>query len=457
MGLYKICKHDAKARDRCAHSWWATFRHVRVSLNKWTNRDITTKAEAKAVLDEFRSAVRAGTFDRRGIDPPKLQSGLTFREFANIYKQRHVQAKGLAIAATIDYRLKPLLATFADHLLAEIRTSDVEDFIADLKKPRIVNGLPDRRLTPASINRSMQLLRHMFNWAVGREYLDKTPFRRGTETLIRKEREDNQRRRRLSEDEETRLLSVAPPHMRSMIITALDTGMRRGEMLALRFADIDFKRKLIILRGVTTKSKKTRAVPIPTARLEAVLKWLRLDAAGDEKPADTRVFSDETGVPIRNFRKTWVLTVLRAHGVTPHWRRQGGWKHVTRECQMEFQRINLHWHDLRHEYASRLVEQHVPLAQVRDLLGHASIITTERYDNQTLESLQIAAARLERGEAFDSSYARNGARDDTTDAPSQATEVNSPAHRTSGLTRRIHARLRPRKTPQSRGRRSSDR
>lgn len=61
--------------------------------------------------------------------------------------------------------------------------------------------------------------------------------------------------------------------------------------------------------------------------------------------------------------------------------------------------------DLRHEYASRLVERGVPLSQVRDLLGHASITTTERYDNQTTESLQ-AAARLERGETFDSSSPR---------------------------------------------------
>jgi site-specific recombinase XerD len=41
--------------------------------------------------------------------------------------------------------------------------------------------------------------------------------------------------------------------------------------------------------------------------------------------------------------------------------------------------VNLRWHDLRHEYASRLVEKGVPLSQVRDLLGHASIVTTERY------------------------------------------------------------------------------
>jgi len=55
-----------------------------------------------------------------------------------------------------------------------------------------------------------------------------------------------------------------------------------------------------------------------------------------------------------------------------------------------FRPSNLHWHDLRHDYASRLVEHGVPLGQVRDLLGHASITTTERHDDQTLENQQLA-------------------------------------------------------------------
>ena len=71
------------------------------------------------------------------------------------------------------------------------------------------------------------------------------------------------------------------------------------------------------------------------------------------------------------------------------------------EGHVRFRDINLHWHDLRHEYASRLVERGVPLAQVRDLLGHASILTTERYDNQRLEALQAAVERLEGGKTFD--------------------------------------------------------
>jgi integrase len=249
-----------------------------VSLEKWTNRDIKTKAEADKALDDLRAAIRAGTFHERGLEPSIEKSPLTFSKFADVYKQRHVLAKGLALAETIDYRLKPLIERFGERLLADIKTADIEDFVADLKQPRVVNSLEGRTLSPASINRTLGLLRHMLNWAVGREYLDRTPFRRGTEVLVRLEREDNKRRRRVSEEEEAALLAVASPHLRSMIIAALDTGMRRGEMLALRFGDIDSKRRVIVLRGETTKSRRTRVLPIRTSRLLAVLEWLRLDS-----------------------------------------------------------------------------------------------------------------------------------------------------------------------------------
>lgn len=124
MGLYKICDHKGRARDRCEHAWWGSFRGVRVSLAKWTNREIDNKAKAGEALDDLRRAVRDGTFDERGLEPPREVTTLTFREFADIYKQRHVFAKGLAIGKTIDYRLKPLIDRFGDHALKEIKTAD---------------------------------------------------------------------------------------------------------------------------------------------------------------------------------------------------------------------------------------------------------------------------------------------------------------------------------------------
>ncbi len=173
-----------------------------------------------------------------------------------------------------------------------------------------------------------------------------------------------------------------------MIVAAIDTGMRQGEMLALRFGDVDLEHGLVTLRGETTKSRKTRVVPISTERLRAVIEWLRLDADGDEKAEEALVFSNEAGEPLRLFHRTWVSLVLRAHGLTPTWAPRMNYQGLSDASQDAFRRINLRWHDLRHEYASRLVEHGVPLAQVRDLLGHASITTTERYDNQTVANLK---------------------------------------------------------------------
>ena len=90
----------------------------------------------------------------------------------------------------------------------------------------------------------------------------------------------------------------------------------------------------------------------------------------------TLVFSNGAGEPLCWFQRPW-RAALKAAGV-----------------------LDFRWHDLRHEYASRLVEKGVPLSQVRDLLGHASIVTTERYDNQKPEVLLEAAKRLETGETF---------------------------------------------------------
>lgn len=421
MGLYKICEHTGRQRDRCGHGWWGSFRGVRVSLAKWANREIASKAEASAVLDELRLAIRAGTFDPAGTSPPS--SVLTFREFVEIYRTRHVIPKRLALAKEYDWSVRPFVERFGHRPLADIHTADIQDFIADLQKPRVVGRRPGLRvLSPARVNRIVDLLRHMLNWAVGREYLERTPFKRGSETLIKKLREDNRRRRRVDEQEETALLQAAPPHIRAMLVAALDTGMRQGEMLALTFADVDLDRGLITLRGQTTKSRRSRVVPVSTGRLRAVFAWLRLDAEGREKPAEALVFSNEVGEPLRLFHRTWQALVLRAHGLTPTRNRRLDYHGLSDQSQDAFRHINLRWHDLRHEYASRLVEHGVPLAQVRDLLGHASITTTERYDNQTVASLQRAAATLERGQAFAPGHTDRLSRifqDTASDAPSR--------------------------------------
>jgi len=81
---------------------------------KWTDREIRSKTEAGIALDELRAAVRARTFDERGLRPRPESSSLTFRQFAEIYTEKHARAKSLALATEINYRLKPLLERFGD-------------------------------------------------------------------------------------------------------------------------------------------------------------------------------------------------------------------------------------------------------------------------------------------------------------------------------------------------------
>jgi integrase len=308
------------------------------------------------------AAIRDGTFDR-----PVAASLPTFDAFADLYIERYVKFKQLRSADTIEFRLRALRRRFEPRPIDMITVDDIENFVRDLRAAG---------KKPGTINRHLALLRAMLNWAVERDCLDQTPFRRGSQAVIKLERENNRRYRRLTLDEERALLQVAPPLLQALIIAALDTGMRRGELLSLHFTDIDDERQVIHVRAEVAKSKKGRDIPIATTRLKGVLDRLRLDAAGQEKPAEAHVFSNEVGEPTKDFRGAWLKALAQA-GIT-----------------------DLRFHDLRGEYASRLVERGVPLSQVRDLLGHSSIVTTERYDRQTFKALEAAARRLETGESF---------------------------------------------------------
>jgi hypothetical protein len=87
-----------------------------------------------------------------------------------------VLAKGLALSSTLDYRLKSLVERFGERPIAEIKTADLDDVVADLKQQRVVNGLDGRGLTPASTSRPVGCLRHMLNWRSPRVPLS-APFR----------------------------------------------------------------------------------------------------------------------------------------------------------------------------------------------------------------------------------------------------------------------------------------
>jgi integrase len=139
----------------------------------------------------------------------------------------------------------------------------------------------------------------------------------------------------------------------------MNTGMRRGELLALKWSAIDFKRALLTVEGVTAKSKQTRHLPLNTEALDVLKKWQK------QAPDAERIFPVAT-----SFKSAWVPMLVRANIA------------------------DFRWHDLRHHFASRLASAGIPLNDIRELLGHATITMVLRYAHLSPDRKRAAVAAL---------------------------------------------------------------
>lgn len=190
----------------------------------------------------------------------------------------------------------------------------------------------------------------MFNVAIEEEYLRENPARK-----IKKYSErDRVSDRVLSEEEETRLLSASYPRLRSVIFVVLNTGLRLGEVLSLKWELVDFNKKT--LKVERTKSGKPLTLPM---NRDLLAEMKRLRALGS---TNQYVFQNpKTGKPITTIRSAFEGACRRA-GIT-----------------------GLTFHRLRHTVASRLIERNADIEEVRSILGHSSIAVTQRYVHATEE------------------------------------------------------------------------
>lgn len=389
--IYKRCPHKGRDRDRCPDPWYGTYQlrgqsRVRVSLAKWTGHDVKTKGDAKLAFDQLKTEMRAGRYNPIGLAllTPVADSTqiTTFRQLATQYESLYVTARRLRTSEQFKYRLKPLMEEFADEDITAITSDRIERWQATLRHPRVFPGETYPRLpSTASVNRPVSLLRSILGWAVEHDRL-------GGKPKVRLDQEDYSRFRRVGGGEEESLLGAAPDRLKALIVVALDTGMRQGEMLALRCGDI--LSDSICLRGVTTKSAKTRVLPIATARLRAILDWLK-DNKDDTAPLIT---SEDGTAGLLSFRRMWDSCRLRAHGFEPELTETLNLGPISRS---QLRQIDLHWHDLRHEFACRLDDRGVSLGVIQRLLGHASIVTTERYLRRGNKELMAGAVKLDDG------------------------------------------------------------
>jgi integrase len=318
-----------------------------------------------------------------------------------------------------------------DKPIAEIARADVEavrTWRREQHAARVGQSRPHAKGGEAGTNRLLSRLRHLLGWAVVEGYLTETPFRRsGVAAIKLTPGVEGARTRRLEPGEETQLLAHATPHLRALIVAALTTGCRLGELLSLQWSQVRYDEKgearWLVLTAEKTKTATARTIPIGP-RLRAELAMRRHAPDGKEHKGAAFVFGTETGEQVGSIRRSWETTVLYAHGLTPRWIKERKGK-LSAESRAELRAIDLHFHDLRRQFACTLLESGADLHDVRDFLGHAAISTTSRYLQSTPVRLERALARLEESAGFaHGSHTDAPASPDMTPGADVATESN---------------------------------
>ena len=274
--------------------------------------------------------------------------------------------------------LKRIKSRFSD--LMGKRLDEVHPWL--IEKWRLKN-----KRKPTTINRDIAALKAAFGRATEWGFIDRNPIAK-----IKPLKVDNSPKPRfLSDTEQQRLLAALDARelrlralkdkhkpyisavqyvdfLKPMTLLALHTGMRRGEIFSLTWEDLDLERRILTVGGISAKSGKTRHIPLNTTCWNVLNQW------ADQMQPFTKidyVFPSKTGGKLNNIRKAW--------------------KSVMTDARIE----NFRWHDLRHHFASSLVQRGVDLNTIRDLLGHADLKMTLRYAHLSPDQKAAAVELLE--------------------------------------------------------------
>ena len=297
---------------------------------------------------------------------------MTFNDLAEVYKETRMKPaeyrddrkiSGMRSLASANSHLSSLIGYFGSTLLRSITVGKIERF----KQYRL--SIPSKRgrdRSITSVNRECEFLRSMLQFALCEGWIDRNPFELASTPIISKG-DEQKRTRTLSREEEKRILEVCGPetsgsHLYSLIVFALDTGCRKNEILTLCWSAVDFENRRIVIQALNTKTLTSRIVPLSSRLRDELLKLYR-----DQRP-DEKVFTH----------------IKHIHQI---------WKTACKEAQID----NLHFHDLRATFATRLIESGMPIEQVAKITGHSQLsILYSHYLRNTSETIERAADLLNR-------------------------------------------------------------
>lgn len=427
------CKGGPAGWPKCPCPWYLKqfvwggkpyAMNLTVHAQTFLNEALTTKTRAEAIAEAVRASIRAGTYvsakAQRKARPVVVTAGLTLDTViarfdkaiitADAEKRDTTKAGDRACLAKFAAFTPPKHPTTLG--AGDIAALCIEDVLAFRTSP------PIKRLTASSWTKYRNAITALLRWAKAEGLAPSDVFAdaRPDHARLLRRGKSARRTRRVTEDEEGRLLRAAghvhdettATRLQGLIIAAIETGLRLGELLALVWGDVDVDARTVTVRAEDIGASKTgasRVVPMST-RLRDELRTLRTDPNGEPWPRGARVFGNAVGEPIRSIKKAWQTAVLRAHGVGPTWTATGG---LAVACQARWRTIDLHFHDLRHEAGCRWLESRVfDLEQIRQMYGHATVAQTAHYLHAAGQSARTAMDAYDAARTQRAAVAANG-------------------------------------------------
>ena len=303
-----------------------------------------SKREALDYLGKVKASIREGRF----FDIKK-ENRVIFNELLDGYVEKVKNEK--YFNTSIRYFIPVIRERFGKKLISEIDYKALEDFRDERKKTPTQYGTPRSDRT---VNLEMAILRHILRKGLKWGMLEKNPFE-NADDLFYKNR--NKRERALTEDEVKRLIEACPPYLKPIVVTAVYTGLRKGDVLNLKWKAIDLERGII--RLTEQKTGKTRNIVLNND-MRTLLH--SLPVKGDH------VFPGKDGSPFKDVKRSF-QTALKDAGIE----------------QNNDRRYKIVFHTLRHTCVSLLTERGADTTMVKNYVAHASEEMTERYTHLSEE------------------------------------------------------------------------
>jgi integrase len=329
---------------RRRHGRW----YVRFSLDGKQWERSTGESDRDKALCKISEIVKQAAHE---IEQGVTQSVTTFAELVAEYRPFAKVNKAASSYEREASTTRVLMRVFADAKLAKITRLDIELYM----QKRL------EKVKPSSVNRELALLRHMLNKAVDWGYLKTNPAAR-----VKPFKEPPGRVRYLSDGERERLLDACKDSENAMlypvVFTALNTGMRKGELQRLTWDDVDFDERIITVRQ--TKNNEIRHIPVNSVLLPV------LEDLSRANPHAHYVFSRPDGTAYGNWRKSFD-NACRNAGIK-----------------------DFRFHDLRHTFASYLGMSGCNAFEIKALTGHKTLSMAARYTHISSECLRLAVDKI---------------------------------------------------------------